>query len=211
MIFFILNLLLPRRITSVFDGYDFVFLWLFGGLAASPLVNSNVSFTHSIAAMLAVSFCHIGLSKMAISSPRISRLITGRPVILVKNGKVLKENMRQALVPTWILLSELRSAGLADFSQVEYAVLECCGRISIIPKVEFWPVTARDLNMRSEPVCSPYLVVEDGKIVAKNLARLGYDEKWLRSELARQGVARLTDVYIASVDARGRVYVSCRE
>lgn len=211
-IFFVVNTFLPRRTAGVFAAYDFVVLWLFGGLAAAPLVNSKVSFTNALIAMLTVLVCHYGLSKLAVLGTRVSRFINGKPLTLVKNGQVLRKNMSRGLIPAWMLLAELRCVGLSDLSQVQYAILEPCGRISIIPKSNFWPVTLGDLGGEmSAESCLPTLLIEDGQILYENLARLNYDEGWLLQELNKQGIAKLADVYIASIDSRGNLYFSLKK
>ncbi|MEG6616627.1 DUF421 domain-containing protein [Peptococcaceae bacterium 1198_IL3148] len=211
LIFLAVNLLLPRRTTGVFAGYDFVVMWLFGGLAAAPLVNENVPFVHALVSMLAVMICHFGISRLAVMNAKLSRLVSGQALLLVENGQVLRKNMRRAMIPSWMLLAELRCAGLSDVSQVEYAILETCGKISIIPKSHFWPVTSGDLGQQLTPVAVPSLLIEDGQILKDNLARLNYDVHWLRQELYKQGVARLEDVYLASVDGHGNLCFSYKE
>ncbi|MBM7856158.1 uncharacterized membrane protein YcaP (DUF421 family) [Desulfohalotomaculum tongense] len=210
-IFLTVNIMLPRRTSGLFAGYDLMFLWLFGGLAAAPLVNGSVELEQSITAMLAVLACHLSLSRLALYSTTAAKLITGQPVLLVENGKVIRKNMRRALVPAWMLLAELRCAGLSDLSQVDYAILETCGRISVIPKSELWPVTAGDLGIKTSPVVQPSLLIEDGKILTDNLKRLNYDVQWLRRELSKQGVARLEDVYVASIDGHGQLCFSYKD
>lgn len=210
-IFLLVSVFLPRRTAGVFAAYDFVVLWLFGGLAAAPLISDNVSFLNALVAMLTVLICHYCLSKLAVLGTRVSKFINGKPLTLVQNGVVLRENMRRGLIPAWMLLAELRCAGLSDLSQVQYAILEPCGRISIIPKSDYWPITARDLPGQSVSGCLPTLLIEDGEILQENLARLDYDEDWLRRELNKQGVAKLEDVYIAGIDGRGNLYYSLKK
>ncbi len=210
-VIFAVSFVLPRRSSGVFDGHDFVFLWLIGGLAAAPLVNPAVTFAQSTAAMAAVLLCHFGLSRLAVVSRTAGRLIAGKPIVLVENGVVLRKNMRRALVPAWMLTAELRMAGLADVSQVEFAVLETCGKISIIPKAQFWPVTAGDLGVNCPPAASPSLLIEDGQVLEENLARLNYSRQWLKSELAKRGAPDLKDVYLAGIDSDGSICFSYRK
>ncbi len=205
------SFLLPHRSSGVFDGHDFVFLWLFGGMAATPLISRQVSFLQTIVAMLTVAICHFALSKLSVVNSTAGKLISGRPIMLIKNGVVLRKNMRRALVPAWMLMAELRGAGLNDVSQVEFAILETCGKISIIPKSELWPVTARDLELKCTPEVNPLLLIEDGKVLDENLVRLNYDRGWLKRELTKQGVQNLSDVYLAGIDAHGNVYFSYRQ
>lgn len=211
VIFLTVNFLLPRRTTGVFAGYDFVVMWLFGGLAAAPLVNENVPFVHAVVSMLAVMICHFGISRLAVINPTLSQLISGNSLLLVESGKLLRKNMKRAMIPAWMLMAELRCVGLSDVSQVEYAILETCGKISIIPKSHFWPVTSADLGKNIAPLVIPSLLIEDGQILEENLTRLNYDVHWLRLELCKQGVAKLEDVYVASIDGHGNLCFSYKE
>lgn len=209
--FLAVNIVLPRRTSGMLAGYDFVSLWLFGGLAAAPLINNKVNFNQSISAMVAVLLCHFVISRLAVRSPVVSKLITGKPVMLVENGKVLRRNMRRALVPSWMLMAELRCSGLSDLSQVDYAILESCGRISIIPKPDLWPVTAGELDIPVSPTAQPSMLIEDGQIVEKNLKRLNYDVNWLQEELSKLGAVCLEEIYVASIDGSGNISFSYKE
>ena len=104
------------------------------------------------------------------------------------------------------LYEELRAQSITDISQVEYAVLETDGTMSVILFPEFRPATARDLGLKPRDTGYPVIIINDGKLMRDNLRIAGRDEVWLRQELKRRGASGPGDVYLLMLDAAGGVY-----
>ena len=91
---------------------------------------------------------------------------------------------------------------------MEAAVLETSGHVSVLKKLDYHPVTPKDLNIPIMSGWLPTLLINDGKIIEKNLKELGYDEKWLKDELLKKGITNTKDVYAALIDPTGELYYS---
>ncbi|MHB1167468.1 MAG: DUF421 domain-containing protein [Carboxydocellales bacterium] len=185
LMLYFLSRKLPRRSAGQFAGYDFVFFWMMGGLAASPLYDSKINFANTITAIITVYFWHHAIAYLALKSRLAARIIYGRPVVLVAGGKIIHQNMRSALFNTELLLSELRTIDAGNLNEVEYAVLETSGHISVIKKSDAQNVTPSDLHIPTPATALPTVVIDDGKVMEENLANLNHDEKWLNKTIQK--------------------------
>lgn len=211
LMLYFLSRKLPRRSAGQFAGYDFVFFWMMGGLAASPLYDSKINFANTITAIITVYFWHHTIALLAVKSRFFARIIYGRPVVLISGGKIIHQNMKSALFNTELLLSELRTMDAGNLNEVEYAVLETSGHVSVIKKSDAQNVTPRDLQIPTPATAPPTVVIDDGKVMEENLANLNRDEQWLKDELNKHGVFRPADVYFASVDGLGQLYYGVKK
>lgn len=201
---------LPRRSGGQFAGYDFTFYWMMGGLMASPLYDSRISFVNTLTAVVTVFFWHYALSYLSVKNRTWARILSGKPVTLIEGGKVLRENLRRSLVPLEMLMSELRTFDAANPAEVETAILETSGHVSVLKKAEQLPVTPGDLEIMTQEAALPVLLVDDGKIREHELHGRGYARAWLQGELNKHGAGGVEEVYMATVDSGGQVTVSLK-
>lgn len=201
---------LPRRSGGQFAGYDFAFFWMMGGLIASPLYDARINFVDTLTAAVTVYFWHYALSYLAVKNRSFAQILIGKPVTLIEGGKVVREKMRSALFPLEMLLSELRTFDAANPAEVETAILETSGHISILKKADHLPVTPADLQIAAPQAVLPALVVDDGKVREHELHVRGYDRKWLERELNKHGAKRPAEVYVATLDTIGHVTASLK-
>lgn len=201
---------LPRRSGGQYAGYDFAFFWMMGGLVASPLFDSRISFASVLTAVAVIYVLHYLISYIMVKSRTMSRVIGGMAIPLVVGGKILRENMKKALFPLELLLSEIRQADAPNLAEVEVAVLETNGHVSVLKKPDFQPVTPEDLKINIVEARLPLLLINEGRVIEKNLRKLGYNIEWLKGELQKFGIINIRDVYIASLDGAGQLYYSVK-
>ncbi len=199
---------LPRRSGGQYAGYDFAFFWMMGGLVASPLFDSKISFANVLTAVITIYVLHYLISYIVVRSRTMARIIGGMAIPLVMGGKILRQNMRKALFPLELLLSEIRQADAPNLAEVEAAVLETNGHVSVLKKPSFQPVTPQDLKINTVEAGLPVLLINEGRVIKENLRKLGYNREWLEGELQKYGVLNVKDVYVATLDGTGQLYYS---
>ena len=199
---------LPRRSAGQFAAYDFVFFWMMGGITAAPLFEAKISFFNTIVIIIVMYSLHYLISYIVIKNRSFAKLVLGKPVPLILGGKILRHNMARALFPLELLLSDMRSVDAANISEVEAAILETSGHVSVLKKSNHQPVTPTDLNIQTMGGGIPTLLINDGKVVEDNLKGLGYDKKWLEDQLLKKGITNVSDVYAAMIDSSGELYYS---
>lgn len=205
---YILGRYLPRRAGGPYAAYDFAFFWMMGGLAASPLFDPRIGFAPTIAAVVTIYVVHYLLSAAATKNRAFAVLLMGNPVVLIAKGKLIRENMLRCLLPVEILLSELRTVNIFNLSEIEYAILETSGHISVIKKPEFSPVTAVDLQLSAPNSPAPVVVINDGHIVEENIQKLGHSRESFLILFSSQCAYAPEQIYLATLDKAGSLYYS---
>jgi len=201
---------LPHRSGGQFAGYDFTFYWMMGGVTASPLFDSKLNFVNTITIVVTVFLMHYLLSYLAVRNRTFAKFLIGQPIVVMSGGKVLRQNMARALLPLEILLSELRVSDAPNLNEVESAVMETSGHISVLKKADAQPATPAELNLPTPPGGLPTILINDGVVVGENLREIGYDELWLIQELGKNGISQAEDVYVAQIDPVGTFYYSAK-
>ena len=201
---------LPHRSGGPLAGYDFVFFWMMGGLTAAPLFEAKISIINTVVVVTVIYLLHYLISYLAVTNRTFARIVMGQAVPIISGGKILRHNLARNYLPLELLLSDLRTVDAPNLSEVEVAVLETNGHISVLKKSDYQPVTPKDLNIITGSSGMPAILVNDGKVIIENLAHLGYDEKWLRNELLKKGITDIQAVYVATLDSAGELYYSVK-
>lgn len=202
---------LGQRTMSNLQAQDFLFAIVIGDVIGEPLINGNMSLTGPVTAALTLTFIHYVLTLMVLKSSRVRRFVDEEPLILVSQGKILRNMMRKTKVTLDMLLMSARMKNVTRMSDVELAILEPNGEISIITKAQANPITPNDLNIHTNEVKMPAVLIEDGHIIQKNLKTQQLSEDWLKEELKGKGIDSPKDVFLALLESDGTLYVSKKQ
>jgi uncharacterized membrane protein YcaP (DUF421 family) len=137
----------------------------------------------------------------------LRKLIEGSPTLVIDNGRILREKLREQRMDVDELMGQLREQGIFDVAEVQYAVLETTGGLSVLQKAAYKPVVRQDLNIAAAEARLPLELVVDGEVVADNLARAGVSQDWLLGELTARGIDGTDKVVYAVIDSRGTLQV----
>jgi len=148
----------------------------------------------------------IAIDYLAIKSKKFHDLINGKETILIKDGKVMEENLLKERLTGEELLRELRFKSVFNLADVEFAVMESTGDINVLLRAEKKPVTAHDLQKKVNPSSEPQIVILDGNIMDEGLTSRGLNRQWLNTELEKLEVI-LENVFIGQIDSSGDLYV----
>lgn len=179
-----------------------------GGLIASPLYDPKINFTNTITAAVTIFVAHYLISYLGVKSRLFARIVYGKAEVLIENGQIQKKNMFKSLFPIELLLAQLREINAFNINEVNTAILETNGRVSVQKKPDYLPVTPKDLNLQAMSSGLPVTLVNDGKVIKENVYKIGHNEDWLKGELQKLGVMDLKNVYLASLDSEGHFYCS---
>lgn len=131
----------------------------------------------------------------------------GVPTILIEHGELLIDGLKKVKFDINELLEECRINGYFDISEIEYAIMETNGTVSILPKGEYKPVTMKDMNLKASKQGLCANVIIDGKMMKNNLENIHKDEKWLEKELKIKGYKKLDDIMLATVDVNEKLVI----
>ena len=205
---FITIKVLGQRSIGTINPLDFLFGIIIGDVIGNPLSSGEVPLAGPLAAATFIAALHLGLSYIALKTPRFRRIIEDEPLILVKNGRILREQLRKTKLTVESLLMDLRLKGTSDLNQVDYAVLESNGQISVIRKSDEDPLTPKNLNLPPLPPKGyPKVLILDGKVVHKNLEKVG-TISWLKEKTAELGFNNMEEIFLLTIDEGGQFYYS---
>lgn len=175
-------------------------------LAAVPMQDTGIPLVNGIVPIITLLVAQIILSLISLKSPKARNIICGKPNILIENGKINEVNLRKELYTMNDLLEQLRIKGTSNILDVEYAILETNGQLSIIPKSQKRPLTPEDIKIDTHYEGIPLDLVIDGDINYNNLKKANLDEKWLMKELNNWGITNTKDALFVSMDSSGKIY-----
>ncbi len=195
---------LGKRQIGQLEPSEFVLAMLIADLAAIPMQEGGIPLLSGLVPIVTILSLELTLSGLTMASVRFRRLLCGKPVILIENGRMIQENLRRTRISLDELTAKLRLKDVLDLTSVQYAILETDGSLSVFPFPENMPPTAGDAGIQAQKQYLPVTVIEDGYLSRENLKRSGKDEAWLRSVLTRKK-AGLSDTFLLTVDASGKV------
>ncbi|MFW5980542.1 MAG: YetF domain-containing protein [Halanaerobiaceae bacterium] len=203
-----LTRLMGQRQVGRLTLFDFIIAIMIGSVAAGGLNNSRTNLIGVFASLTTLAVIDIFISFLSLKFSKFRRLIQGEPKVLIKNGKIIEKTLKNTRINLDDLLVGLRRNKLPNIADVEYAVLEPNGKISVIPKSQSRPLKPRDLNIDTNYEGYPIVVIEDGNILQDNLAENNLDTEWLEKELKKQGIHDENQVMAAILDTQGKLYVN---
>ena len=194
--------LMGKRQIGQMEASEFVVTMLVANLAAIPMQDGAIPLYSGLVPILTVLGLELVLSGLILYSVKLRKFFCGKPVILINNGKILRENLRRTRVTLDELMGHLREKDVLDITTVQYAILETDGNLSVFPFPRYRPATAEDAGITPQEQLLPVTIIEDGYLFRENLPKAGRDSRWLEKTLSKQG-ADIPDTLLLTVDSGG--------
>ena len=196
--------LMGKRQIGQMEASEFVVTMLVANLASIPMQDAAIPLFSGLVPILTVLGMELVLSGLIMRSIKFRRLLCGKPVILIDNGKILQENLRATRVTLDELTSHLREKDVMDLRSVQYAILETDGNLSVFPYPKARPASAGEAGIRAKEQHLPITIIEDGYFSAENLTKAHRDKTWLQSVLEEHR-ADISSTFLLTVDEIGHV------
>lgn len=200
---FVIRLLGKRQIGEM-EPMEFVVTMLIANLAAIPMQDGAIPLLSGLVPILTVLGAELVLSGLALRSMVLRRILCGKPILLIENGKILVKNLQKTRITLDELTGHLRTKDVLDPTQVQYAILETNGELSVFPYPEYTPASAGDAGIPVPAQHLPVAVISDGKVLGQNLRKMGHDSVWLKAQLRSRNL-RQEQVLLLTVDETGSV------
>ena len=201
-----LTRLMKKRNLSKATPFDFISYVVIAFIITLISLDVIVNLYFGLTALAVWALMPIILDYASMKSNWIYNLLNGKERVLIKNGKVMEDNLSKERITGQEFLQELRSKKVFNLADVEFAVMETSGDINVNLKADKKPVTAYDLGEKVATKSEPQTVILDGKILNEGLTNIGLNQGWLNTELEIKGVA-LENVFIGQVDSSGDLYL----
>ncbi|MCQ2559845.1 MAG: DUF421 domain-containing protein [Clostridia bacterium] len=204
LLLLVIRLMGKREITQV-SPFDFVVAIMIADLAVAPL-EKEVELWQGIVPLAILAGLEMLLSWGSLHSLKLRRILDGSPQIVIRNGQILKSELRRARYNLNDLLAQLRENGYPNVEDVEMGVLETSGKLSVIPKSQKRPLIPADLKIATSYEGLPVILIMDGIIIKEELKRNNLSLEWLEDILLEKRVS-VKEVFLATLNTEGQVYL----
>lgn len=187
--------------------FDYITAITIGSLAASLTADFDSRAWPHFIGLSAWTLMAFGAQWVSLKSRWWARLMGGEPAILIQNGHILEQHMRSCRYRYDDLLMQLRERGVFDLNEVEFAVLETNGELSVLKRSQYQPVTPHDLGIPTSYKGLGTMLIHDGSVLKQDLEEVHLSEAWLANELSRRGIQTPADVSLAILGTDGSLFI----
>ena len=202
--------LMGKRQIGELEPSEFVVSMLIADLASVPMQDNGIPLLSGLVPILTVLALELLMAVASLRSIKLRRFLCGKPVILMENGRIQQSNLRRTRITIDELVGHLRQSGITDLEQVQFAILETDGQLSVLPYPQYQPAPARDAGLSPSPLQLPVTIISDGRVLQDNLALLGRSRRWLQKQLENHNCTP-DQVFYMTAEPSGRVYLALQE
>ena len=193
---FIITKIMGHKQVAQLDFFDYVSGITIGSIGAE-LATELESPEKPLIALCIYGLTSLLLNFVAHKLPRTRKYINGAPTILMNDGKIYRKNLKQAKLDLSEFMLLCRERGYFDLDEIQTAVFEHNGKLSVLPKAKNRPTTPEDLKIPTKATHIGIEVIMDGRVMGENLARAGKDENWLRQKIRTEGFEDTREILLA--------------
>lgn len=202
--------LMGKRQIGELQPYEFAVAIMISELATVPMQETGMPVINGIVPILTILIMQMLFSFLSMKSIFIRKVVSGQPVVLVEKGRIIEENMKKELYTINELAEQLRIKNIPNISDVEFAILETNGQLSIIPKVASRGVTCGDLNVPGKYESFPYYLVIDGKKIPENFRKAEINENDFFNYIRSKSIQSEEDILYANADDSKKIFIQLK-
>lgn len=201
---FLLAKIMGHKQVAQLDFFDYINGITIGSIAAELATELEAPWKPLIA-MIIYGMTAVGLSLLTNKYPKIRKYVNGSPTILMNGGKLYRKNMKKAKLDLSEFLTMCREQGYFDLNDIQTAIFEYNGKLTILPNSANRPVTPADIELNPEPNHINTEVIMDGRIMNENLKRMGLDLQWLEKQVKAQGYHDAKEIFLGLCDNNNKL------
>jgi len=206
----ILTRLMGRKLLSQMTYFDFVTAITIGTIGATFITVEVQGFIILLSPVI-LSLLVILTGYLTLKSVPARKILEGEPLVLIQNGKILENNLKNVRYNIDDLMMLLREKKVFNMDEVEFAILEPNGKLSVQKKSQYLPVSAKDLNISTKYKGISSEMIRDGEIVHQNIEQNNLSYEWLYNQLQNNDIENIDDVFLATLSTEGTLYVDLKK
>ncbi|EJR00147.1 MULTISPECIES: DUF421 domain-containing protein [Bacillus] len=197
---------LGKRQISQLSFFEYIAGMTIGDIAAQVSTGLDQKFFHGVFAILIFAAVPFFTGILSLKNKTARDFFEGKSTVLIKDGKVLEDNLKKEKYTSDELLELLRGKSAFNIADVEFAVLEPSGELNVLLKKDRQPLTAKDISLKVPNEKESQTVIMDGNVLDEPLSASGHNRAWLHSELEKLGVV-IENVFLGQVDSYGQLTI----
>lgn len=204
---FIVTKIIGKKQVSELSLFDYVIGISIGNFTAEMTMNLDGQFLNGVVAIVVFGLVSYIVSIVTMKSIILRRIIIGVPTIIIQNGKIIEKGLKDVKLDVNELMEECRDKGYFDLTQIEYAIMETNGKISIMPKAEYKPITPKDMNLKVKKAGLCANIVIDGHYMKNNIKNINKTVEWVEKELKVKGYRDINKILLATLDIEDKITI----
>ena len=201
--------LMGKREIGQLQPFELAISIMIADLASTPMTEIGIPLTNGIVPILGLLVMHLLISMLNMKSLKIREIVCGKPRILIYRGKIDVNALKKERLTINELQEKLRSKDVVTLGEVEYAILETSGEVTVIKKPEKRNTIPEDFGMMPDYEGIPYDLVVDGKVMYDNLKSLGKDYEWLKKQVKKFKISP-EKALLVTLDGKGQIYCQAK-
>ncbi len=210
LILFVILRLMGKRQIGELEITDLMTTLLLSEIASLPITNRELPVSHAVIPMITLLFLEVSSSVVLIHFPKLRGLVSARPTVILHGGKLRVGALRSLRISMDELISEIRQQGYTSLSQIDCAILEKNGKLTVLPKAEYSTPNAADMGLTLPKTALMHIVFSNGTVSKEGLSLIGKSEDWLMRELSRRQLS-LDSLFCVTADESGEIYTIPKE
>lgn len=202
--------IMGKRQIGQLQPFELVIAILIADLAAVPMQNTGIPLINGIVPIITLLLAQVSISFITLKSEKARAIICGTPNIVIENGKIREDELKRMRFDLNDLIEQLRSKNVYNISDVEFAIMETTGHLSVIVKSQKRPVTPEDMQLETQYEGIPLTLILDGRINHKNLSLAKLNVSWLMEQISLFGYDRIEQIFFASLDTQGKLFLQAK-
>jgi len=192
---------------SKMSPFQMVIIFMIAELATIPIESPDISMLTGVTAIFTLMFLQVLISTVSLKSEKLKNFFSGKPSILIDGGQINHKELKSLRITINDLMEQLRLANASSISEVEYAIMEANGDLSVIQKAENKPLTAQDLSIKKSREQLPVVFISDGFVYKSNIIKAGWNEDQLNDMLHSLDINDPSKVFLAFCDGSSKLHV----
>jgi uncharacterized membrane protein YcaP (DUF421 family) len=207
----IITLFMGKRAIGELPIFDFLVILTLGAVVGADIADPSIKHLPTAIAIIGIGILQMIVAKWKISNRKIGRLFTFEPTVVIQNGKFLNKNLKKIRYSIDNILQMLREKGIFDITEVETAIIEASGSLSVLKKPEKNSVTLEDLNIVKTTSAISFPVIVEGTIYSNVLKDFNLNEAWIEQQLSHKRNIDIKNVFFASINRNLELHISLKD
>ena len=202
--------LMGKRQIGELEVTDLVTTLLISEIASLPITNQEIPVSYAVIPMITLLFLEVLSSVVLVHLPRLKGVVSARPTVIIRGGRLSQSALCSLRISIEELMGEIRQQGYTDLSQIEDAILEKNGKLTVLPKAKYAQPTASDLGLTVKQEVLMHVVFSGGSFGDAGLTLIGKDRDWLVGQLRKKGYER-RDLFCVFANREGKLLIYPKE
>lgn len=191
--------LLGKRQIGELEVSDLVCTLILSDIASTPIENQDVPISYALIPIVTIMTIEVIMSVILMKYPKLKNLISTRPSTLIENGKIDQKELSRVRISLEELICSLRQKDVTDISEVNYAILEQSGKISVVKKAKYQEPTLKDLSIKATENGIMHILISNGYINDYNMKKHSISKEWLKRDISKRGCT-IKDIFLFMID-----------